>query len=599
MHIKIMVVYNMNSNYLRRILCIYLSALLIAGCCACSFPGNNPKNADVHVYATDSFQAFTDDLFVDEVTSDSITLNYLLAHPENYGIESYDVTYGSTDISLLDDDSQTIQALKSLKSFKYQSLTEGEQLTYDILKDYLETYLEYSDLYLYDKTLSPTIGFNCQLPVVLAEYSFRTTQDVYDYVELLKQTDEYFQFLLELEKMKSEKGIFMMDEIADMIIEQCNNFTKNPEENYLIEIFDGKVDAMEGFSADEKSNLKAENKAAILEHVIPAYTLLAEGLTALKGTGKYDGGLCNYPDGGKYYEYLVRSGTGSSRSIEEIEELIDDYMKLGYRKMGTALRENPDVLDSASDYSFGIDDPYDILEDLQKRIQKDFPALPETSYTIKYVHKSLEDNMSPAFYMTPAIDDYSENSIYINNKSLEEGQELYTTLAHEGFPGHLYQTVYTASKNLAPVRSILNFPGYTEGWATYVELLSYEMGAIDETLGSLLSANQLIVLGLYAKCDIGVNYHGWTLDDVSSYVESLFGDLGDDVMEEIYYSMVSEPANYLKYVVGCMEFMELRQTAEDTHGDRFDPVAFHDFIMTTGPAPFDIIQNRMESWMNQ
>lgn len=584
----------MKFNKFQRFLCVFLTVFLIVGCTGCD---SKKKNADVYVYKTDSFDAFLNDFFVSEVTCDSITLNYSVAHPENFGIESYEVGYGSTDLSLLDDDSQTIEAIKTLKSFKYDSLTEDEKLTYDILLDNLETYLEYSDLYLYDKTLSPTIGFNCQLPVILAEYSFRTKQDVYDYVALLETTDEYFTFILELEKMKSEKGLFMMDEIADMVIEQCENFTLNPDDNYLIEIFNDKIDAMDEFTDAEKKELKAKNEAAVKEHVIPAYSLLAEGLKSLKGTGQYDGGLCNYPEGDTYYKYLVYSGTGSSRSIEEMEDFIDDYMEDGYRKMGTALRESPNIFDLATDVSFGFDDPYDILNDLQTRIKEEFPALPDTSYTVKYVHESLEDNLSPAFYMVPAIDDYSDNSIYINNSDQYEGQELYTTLAHEGFPGHLYQTVYTNSKNLHPIRSLMNYSGYTEGWATYVELLSYEMGAIDENLGSFLGANQLIILGIYAKCDIGVNYHGWTIDDVSSYVSSILGPMEDEIIEEIYYSMVSEPANYLKYVVGCMEFMELRATAEETLGDKFDPVAFHDFIMTTGPAPFDIIADRMETWM--
>lgn len=586
----------MNFNKMKRILCIFLAVFLVIGCTGCK--KSSQGNTEVYKYDKSSFENFTNDLFADEVTSDSITLNYLVAHPENFGIESYEVGYGSTDLSLLDDDSQTIEALNALKSFKYDSLSNEDKLTYDILKDYLETYLEYSDMYLYAKTLSPTIGFNCQLPVVLAEYSFRTKQDVYDYVELLKQTDTYFQFILDIEKMKSEQGLFMMDEIADMIIEQCNSFTADTDNNYLIEIFNEKVDSMSEFTKEERETLKTENEAAVKDHVIPAYNLLAEGLASLKGTGQYEGGLCNYPDGTRYYEYLVLSGTGSKRSIDELEELIDDYMEYGFRKMGTALKNDSNVFELAADASFGMDDPYEILEDLKERIKNDFPELPETSYTIKYVHKSMEENMSPAFYMTPAIDDYFQNSIYINNKSLEEGQDLYTTLAHEGFPGHLYQNVYTASKGLSPIRFLLDYSGYTEGWATYVELLSYEMGVLDENVGALLSANQLITLGVYAKCDIGVNYHGWTLDDVSSYVSSLFGPLDEEIMEEIYYAMVSEPANYLKYVIGCMEFMELRNTAKETLGAKFNAVNFHNFLLTTGPAPFDIIADRMNTWMS-
>ncbi len=274
-------------------------------------------------------------------------------------------------------------------------------------------------------------------------------------------------------------------------------------------------------------------------------------------------------------------------------------MKLSFYEMGVILRENPNILDEVDDAAFPLTEPYEILDDLQERIYDEFPKLPETSYTIKYVHPSLEDNLSPAFYLTPAIDDYTQNVIYINQSEQYAEQDIYTTLAHEGFPGHLYQMVYTTAKGISPIRSLLGYSGFTEGWATYVELLSYKMGAIEEDMGALLSANQLITLCVYAKCDIGVNYHGWTVKEVSDYVSSLFGELEDSVMKEIYDAMVSEPANYLNYVVGCMEFMELRSTAEDTLGDRFDPVAFHDFILTTGPAPFEMIAERLTVWLSK
>lgn len=585
----------MKLNKLKKLLSIFMVCLLaLSGCTS-----GNKKTQDVYEYSLDSFDSFINDLFTSEVTGNSITLNYTLAHPENFGITSVEPSFGSTDLEHLDDDSQTIEAINALKSFDYDKLNDDQKLTYDILLDNLETTLEYSELYLYDKTLSPTIGLNCQLPILLAEYSFRTKQDVYDYVALIKTTDDYFTFILELEKMKAKEGLFMTDDLAEQIIEQCDIFTENPEENYLIEIFNDKIDEMKDFSDTEREKLKQENKKAVLEHVVPAYDILADGLEELMGSGKYEGGLCNYPDGDAYYRYLVRSGVGTNRSVDEIEKLIDRYMKLAFYEMGAVLRENPNILDEVDDAAFPLTEPYEILDDLQERIYDEFPKLPETSYTIKYVHPSLEDNLSPAFYLTPAIDDYSQNVIYINQSEQYAEQDIYTTLAHEGFPGHLYQMVYTAAKGISPVRSLLGYSGFTEGWATYVELLSYRMGAIEEDMGALLSANQLITLCVYAKCDIGVNYHGWTVDDVSDYVSSLFGELEESVMKEIYDAMVSEPANYLNYVVGCMEFMELRTTAEDALGNRFDPVAFHDFILTMGPAPFEIIAERLDKWISE
>jgi uncharacterized protein (DUF885 family) len=584
----------------KSIICIMLCLCILtaSGCYEGLAVSKKTPDTASEEYDSLSFSELMDEIFAQEVSSDLLTLNYSLAQPENYGIYSYNKNYGDTDLQNLGDDSEITSLLSKLKEYDYDTLTSDEKLTYDILKDYLETELEYSDLYLYAKTLSPTIGLTCQLPVVLAEFSFRKAQDVYDYIELLNSTGEYFDYILEIEKQKSDAGLFMTDEVADQIIEQADNFTCDPDNNFLIEVFNEKIDAMDCFSDIEKESLKEQNADAVKNNVICAYSSLAQGLAALKGTGKYEGGLCNYPEGDRYYEYLVKSGTGSDREISEIEDLIDTYMLKAYGSISTAVILNPDIYEKACNTTFELTDPYEILEDLKVRIASEFPQLPDTSYTIKYVPESLGDHLSPAFYMVPAFDDYTDNSIYIN-EYCSDSSDIYTTLAHEGFPGHLYQSVYTNSKITSPIRSILNYPGYTEGWATYVELLSYEMGAIDEDIGKILSSNQMMVLCVYAKCDIGINYHGWSKSDLESYITDIFGDAGREAVDEIYIAMVSEPANYLKYVVGCLEFMELKNTACEKLGDAFNSVEFHDFLLSTGPAPFAIISSRMESWITK
>lgn len=576
------------------VLCIVLCTFVISACTPNSIA---PDINNVPATNVSDFAKLMNDTFIDEVSSDLLTLNYTLAHPENYGITEYNTDYGELSLNSLGDDSEVIELLRTLKDFNYSELGEDEKLTYDILKKYLEIELEYSDLYLYPKTLSPTIGLSCQLPVVLAEYSFRKEQDVYDYLELISHTKEYFEYILQIEEMKSENGLFMMDEIADKIIDQCNSFIQNPDDNFLIGVFDEKIASMECFDNSKKNELSHQNKTLVKENVIKAYELLADGLTALKGTGKCDGGLCNYPQGDRFYEYLVKSDTGSNRSIEDIETLIDEYTLSALNSIATAMRLDYTIYETALDTHFDMTDPYEILEDLKERISSQFPELPDTTYTIKYVPESMGKYLSPAFYMSPAIDERYDNSIYINTYGRSDDDDIYTTLAHEGFPGHLYQAIYCNSKDLSPIRSILDYPGYMEGWATYVELLSYEFGALDKNVGKVLANNEMILLCFYAKCDIGVNYHGWNSDDIANYASGLLGQLSRDVIDDIYITMVAEPANYLKYVVGCLEFMELKNTAKEKLGDAFNPVDFHDFVLSIGPAPFDIINSRMDSWI--
>ena len=79
---------------------------------------------------------------------------------------------------------------------------------------------------------------------------------------------------------------------------------------------------------------------------------------------------------------------------------------------------------------------------IRDRIKTDFPELTDSTYEVKHVPKALESSLSPAFFLIPPIDSDTTNVIYINDKSREEGTDLYSVLAHEGYPGHLYQSVY-------------------------------------------------------------------------------------------------------------------------------------------------------------
>lgn len=589
--------YTIRKKLLATTLCIALSISAISGC-KHQKPGNdNVITTDINEVSA-KFDVFLNELFLDEVTSDSITLNYSLAHPENYGIADYKATFGDTDLSKLDDTSEIVDTLKKLKEYDYGKLNKEQQFTYDILKRQLELNLEYSDLYLYEKVLSPTIGLQSQLPVVLAEYSFRTKKDIDDYIELINQSDEYFDYILAIVKRQSEAGLFMEDAVADKIIDQCNQFIEDTENNYMIEIFNDKVMAFDDLTDKERTAYMDANQKGIKEHLIPGYENMIKTLTKLKGTGKYTGGLCNYPEGSRYYEYLVKSEVGTDRTIAQLDKMLDQFINQGITSMSVIYMKNPDIFENFESYDFCVTEPHDILEDMRSRSQNDFPKLPELDYTIKYVHPSLEEHMSPAFYMIPALDEYDKNCIYINQKSMDEGQDLYSTLAHEGFPGHLLQNVYYLSTKPNPIRTQLNFSGYTEGWATYVEFQSYEMGAMDPDAGALNAANALITLCVYGKIDIGINEFGWDKTKTKEFIADYFGEIDEDVLDEIYYTMVAEPGNYLNYIGGALEFTKLRDICKQSLGEKYTALDFHTAVLNAGPCDFTTLRKYVQDALN-
>jgi uncharacterized protein (DUF885 family) len=285
-------------------------------------------------------------------------------------------------------------------------------------------------------------------------------------------------------------------------------------------------------------------------------------------------------------------------SVERVDDTLTGLLDECDARIDNVRQRNPSVADSYMDPDYPAEKPAEILDYLKNAMAADYPALSTAvNFTVKSVHPSMEEDLSPAFYLTPPIDSFNENVIYINNGMLKEtGMSLFPTLAHEGFPGHLYQTVYYKEQSPEPIRDILYFGGYTEGWAVYVENDSYRLSGMDEDLAELLAADALFSLCLYAKADIGVNYYGWKQTDVAKMLEDYNLSSGG-IAGEIYDIMVAEPCNYMKYTLGYIEFARLRERAEKALEADFSPKAFHEFILKSGPAPFDVLDKYLTLWL--
>lgn len=538
------------------------------------------------------FEHYTDTLFKELIQENTITLHYTLADPSQYRIRHYPVTLGHMDAVSRSFDSETLKnQLDQLSAFSYDSLCAENQLTYDILKLSLETDQLLGSNYLLQEPLSPTLGIQAQLPVLLAEYTFRCKKDVEDYLELLRQTEDYFQEIVEYEQVKSRSGLFMSDKTAGRIIKQCRSFIENPDDNYLLSTFEDRIRSCDFLSQKKQASYIYENEKAVKNVLIPAYENLISSLESLCGTGRNDYGLCHYAGGKSYYEYLVKSITGVYDGVAAIEQRLQQQLVSDFTRMQRLLKIQPkgtDVLAEASSQT-GFDSPAEVLKNLQEKMSMDFPVPEDTDYQIKYVHPDLENYLSPAFYLTPPFDALSPNTIYLNNRSDFSDLSLYTTLAHEGFPGHLYQTQYFARSSPTAIRSLLSTGGYVEGWATYTERYAWDYAPVSKTAGEMLWLNRSMNLCLYSLTDIGIHFHGWTPDDTAHFL-GIFGITDTDSIAEIYQCILEDPANYLQYYVGCLSFLDLKNAEEERLGADFDLQEFHRKILTIGPCPFPILE---------
>lgn len=571
----------------RTIAALLLSlTLLLVFCCV--------ESTLLFLNADRKFETFTDTLFSQEVSANTITLHYTLCNPSDYGIDAPDVSLGTYPVSSAEINATAENCLNCLKDIPYQELNSDNQLTWKVLNDSLERTLEGSPYHLYDEPLSPLTGIQSQLPVLLSEYRFYKTEDVDTYLALLETVPEHFDSLISFEQAKSEAGLFMASYTADSIIEECNSFLSLGSSNYLYSSFEKRLEDLEDCGPEEKSAYISQNKEALETFVFPAYQKLAADLSSLRETGRNQNGLCYLPDGTAYYEYLVKEETGSDRSIEELEALTKKQMRDDLLAMQDILTsENIDALQT--EFTLQDSNPASILIDLKGKLGENFPSIPDVDTDVKYVQPEMEEYLSPAFYMVPAIDSTDSQTIYINSGHLPDDLDLYTTLAHEGYPGHLYQNVYYASSDPSPLRSLLGCGGYTEGWATYTEMMSYYFTGLPNEQATLLQHNASVLLGLYALADMGIHYEGWTLIDTVSFFHQ-YGISDTNVIENIYDLIIADPANYLKYYIGYVEFLELKKEAINKWGEAFSQKRFHKAILDAGPMPFYLLR---EAVLNQ
>lgn len=539
--------------------------------------------------STGSFSEFCTTLFREEMKSNTMNLHFTLKDPKAAGIDSYEITLGSLSGDSPHNQARQLKKLsEELKKYSHRSLKGKDRLTCRLLSDYISRQQNLAAYPYYDEPLTPSGGVTSQLPVLLAEYTFRNTRDIKDYLGLLSQMDTYFLGILDYEQKKADAGLFMSDEACLKVIEGCEVFTEHPDDNFLIDTFSNRLNAMDGLTDTQKNTYIKQHSKVLSEHVIPAYRQMIKGLTMLLGRGHNNWGLCNFPEGKAYYEAVVSADTGCDDSVEDLFSQITKARREDLTFCQNLLEKNPKLASQSPKPDAALKEENAMLSRLQKEILTDFPAPPQTDVEICHVDPALSEYLAPAFYITAPIDDISHNRIYINDAKNDTDIYYFTTLAHEGYPGHLYQTICTSSYGAPEVLSLLNYPGYTEGWATYTEMQAFYYAGLDQDLASLLQHNQAATLSLYATADIGIHYFGWEKEKNAAFW-SEYGVDDTATVKRITDLILEEPGNYLKYYVGYLKFRQMREQLA-LENKSFSVSAFHEAILRTGPSPFSVLE---------
>ncbi len=604
----------MFKNLARKYILILSYLLLICSIIGCQDITKNSTSSQSSTVKTNftekekqeqqAFENYLKKEFEETVTSNTLTLHSNLKDPEGFGITRPKATFGTISLdSLKNDKMQLLKTQEELHKIERSSLTTDQIFVYDILDYYLDTYIAMSDYYLYGNPFSANSGLSTQLPITMAEYEFYSEQDIKDYLSLINQVPTFFTDYIEIEKEQAKQGLFMADFAVDNTIAQIDTFLNNTTENSFITSFDEKIDKIDFLSDDQKKTYKKNNASLIKEKVIPSYENLKTELTSLKGSGKNENGICNFKDRKKYYECLVKSQTGSDKTpsqwIEEFENRISSLMS----ELQNISKKAPSAFTAVYNFSFDNSDCEKILEQLKEDMKDDFPEISNVDYTVTEIPASLQNSTTAAFYMIPPLDDSTQNSICINKTNISSSSPLLPTLAHEGYPGHLYQTNYFREHNTYPIRQLISFIGYSEGWGFYVENLSYkyldfgDYNNVKDEICRIYEINNELNYIIASLADLYVNYEGYTKENLQEYLQTY--KLSAENSDRIFETVIQDPTIYLKYYTGYVEIVNLKTKCEEELGKTFQLKEFHKVILDAGPCPFSLLESKVDFYLQE
>lgn len=542
------------------------------------------------IHAKESFSDFEDELFQEMMSEDYTTLHFSLRDYQKYGIEKPDVNIGDASWDDYEDNVEDCdEYLKKLQSFDYDSLSETEQKDYRTIAFYLERNKELNSYPYFNWAFNSAEGVIDNLLTTFTEFVFYEKEDIDDYLATLSSVPAYLDQCLENTKKQAAKGYFLTDAMLKATEDAIEKFVDKKDDNELIKIFDENIDAFDGLSTEEKEAYKKKNQEIVLNAYIPSYEKVAEELQKLKGSRKADYNVSSLDGGSEYYAALARYKTSIDADVETILDICTQYIEKSVDELYDIMQNHSEVTEETLDF----DSAEDVLSYLEGHLDA-FPALDKVYYNVQYLDPSVANDSIVAYYLSPPVDDMRDNVIKINGDNVSDVLDLYTTLAHEGFPGHLYQTNYYIQQQPSLLRTQLTMMGYQEGWGMFAEGQALHVSGLSEYASEYQKINIELNYVLSAAVDLGVNGLGWSTKDVSKYLDRL--DLNSSIAKDLYDFATLQPGTILPYGVGVAMFELLENKAKNALGNDFDQKAFNEVLLNDGNRPFEVVEDDVNAY---
>lgn len=539
-----------------------------------------------------AFDEWLDEQFTELVESDYTSMHFYMRYWREAGLTKPDVNFGDPSLESYDDAVKDCEeTLQELAEFDYDKLSVRQQHDYDAIRFSQEKIKVLNEYPMMDFAFDPANCIVDNLNTNLTEFVFYDAEDFDDYITLEKSAIDYLDGIMELTKKQASEGYFLIDSALDQTLSEIRKFTDNKENNPLVVIFEKNVDASKELSNSKKEKLKSKNEDFVLNTYIPYLENMMDELEKLRGSRKGGDSYADLKDGKAYYAAFLQNAACLDRTPEEILKICTDYLKGLLPKYINILMYNQE---DAYSGQLEFEDAEEILNYLKGHLDG-FPEIPETAFTVSYLDPSLASDSIGAYYMVPPVDDYGNNVIKVNGSNVEDVNNLYYYLAHEGYPGHLFAHTWSHEDGEKPVRQVLSFLGYGEGWAMYASGRMWHKSGLDQLSAEFNRLDWDLNYVLMAAADIGVNALGWKEKDLRKYLTDL--ELNGEVAADLYTSACETPGSLVPYGVGLAFMDTLRDRAEAQLGKDFDEVEYHEVVLRYSERSLDALEQDVKAWM--
>lgn len=538
------------------------------------------------------FNAFLDEVLVEFSKGSGFSIHFSFENPEQFGIERVldcgDVT---TDIPRYIEICTAFKA--RLSEFDYNKLTEGQKVNYDRMMYEFNLGIAYKNLnvHTYCGIYSNNNNIISDLSTLLTEYPLITERDVMDYLTVMESIPAFLDAVYaEAYTEYTTNKCVLTESMIDTTIENIEGIVVT-EANPIKEAFAANIKEAK-LSEDKEASYIAALDKVLTDVVFPALIQMGDNVA-----GMYDlatdkpYGMSALSGGKEYYEYMIQGSLGVEMSADELFKYLDGKFKDEYSALVRLATFHSGALAEYPYADYKVEDAKANLDSLKEFIKKDYPAIPETQYTVSELPDALRVDGVLAYFLTPQYDNPGRKVIRFNPDGISKDEYgdkdcvgFFSTLAHEGYPGHLYQNAYFVNcEGFHAINNLLGYTGYTEGWAVVAGQAAYNYIVPNEYVAQLYALDYNLSMDMASIAAIGVNYYGWSVDDLADYLADYnFGDYA----EMFYEDVIVDPVVYLPYTIGRYLMLD---TIELLKAKGYTDMEAKTAILNVGPASFEVL----------